>query len=223
MASGHDSRKSFIRATIQVARKFDSDRVDLDWEYPQTQTDMNNFGLLLAEWRVAVNEEAMFTCKPRLLLSAATYYNPEVMFDNVHRMYLVESINKSLDWINAMCYDYHGSWDVTATGTLAALYDTNSNVITSYGLQSWIKAKIQQEKLVMGLTLYGRTWRLTDPSSRGIGAPAVGLGPGNVEQCFIQKCKTSIPKIKPWWCLMSQPYLIILLQEPLGLDMTVLD
>ncbi|KAM0026199.1 putative chitinase [Helianthus debilis subsp. tardiflorus] len=77
-----------------------------------------------------------------------------------------------------MCYDYHGSWDLTATGAQAALYDPNSNVSTSYGLHSWIKAKIRREKLVMGLPLYGRTWQLKDPSLYGIGAPAVDVGPG---------------------------------------------
>ncbi|KAK9055159.1 hypothetical protein SSX86_026241 [Deinandra increscens subsp. villosa] len=178
MASSPDSRGIFISSTIQVARQFNFDGVDLDWEYPQTQTDMDNFGLLLDEWRVAVNEEAESTGEQQLLLSAATHYKPEITFDEVVN-YPVESINNNLDWINAMCYDYHGSWDVTATGTLAALYDPNGDVSTSDGLQSWIDAGIHIEKLVMGLPLYGRTWTLKDPGTYGIGAPAVGLGPGN--------------------------------------------
>ncbi|XP_076928324.1 class V chitinase CHIT5a-like [Bidens hawaiensis] len=179
MALGHDSRKSFILSAIEVARKFDFDGVDLDWEFPQTPSDMVNFGHLLHEWRVAIKKEAKSTGKPQLLLSAATYFKPEVTLDDVYRKYPVESINKNLDWINAMCYDYHGSWDLSATGTLAALYDPNSNVSTSYGLQSWIKAKIHREKLVMGLPLYGATWQLKDPALYGIGAPAVNVGPGD--------------------------------------------
>ncbi|KAF5802759.1 putative chitinase [Helianthus annuus] len=178
MASSYDSRKNFILSTIEVARKFDFDGVDLDWEFPQTPIDMVNFRHLLHEWRVAVKKEAKSTCRPQLLLSAATYYKPEITLDNVYRKYPVKSINKNLDWINAMCYDYHGSWDLTTTGAQAALYDPNSNVSTSYGLHSWIKAKIQREKLVMGLPLYGRTWQLKDPSLYGIGAPAVDVGPG---------------------------------------------
>ncbi|XP_019055522.1 PREDICTED: chitinase-like protein 4 [Nelumbo nucifera] len=31
----------------------------------------------------------------------------------------------------------------------------------------------------MGLPLYGRTWKLKDPNVHGIGAPAVGVGPGD--------------------------------------------
>ncbi|KAI3694748.1 hypothetical protein L1987_77718 [Smallanthus sonchifolius] len=178
MALGHDSRKRFILSTIEVARKFDFDGVDLDWEFPETPIDMVNFHHLLHEWRVAVKKEARSTDRPQLLLSAATYFKPEVTLDDVYRKYPVASINKNLDWINAMCYDYRGSWDRTATGAQAALYDPHSNVSTSYGLQSWIKAKLQREKLVMGLPLYGRTWQLKDPSLYGIGAPAVDVGPG---------------------------------------------
>ncbi|XP_076888772.1 class V chitinase CHIT5a-like [Bidens hawaiensis] len=178
MASAQDSRDRFIRSTIQVAREFNFDGLDFDWELPQTQPDMENFGLLLDEWRAAVNEEAELTCKPRLLLSAATYYKQVIPYDVVHS-YPVESINRNLDWINAMCYDYHGSWDVTPTGTLAALYDPNGDISTRDGLQSWMDAGLQQEKLVMGLPLYGRTWELQDPAVYGIGAPAVGLGPGD--------------------------------------------
>ncbi|KAI3801755.1 hypothetical protein L1987_29869 [Smallanthus sonchifolius] len=125
MASSPGSRERFISSTIHVARQFGFDGVVLDWEYPQTQTDMDNFGLLLDEWRVAVNQEALSTDKPKLFLSAATYYK--------------------------LCNR----------------------------LQSWINVGIQREKLIMGLPLYGRTWKLQDPNVDGIRAPAVGLGPGN--------------------------------------------
>lgn len=182
MASSHKSRKTFIASTIEVARKFDFDGVDLDWEFPKTPKDMKNFRHLLHEWRVAVKKEAKANDTPQLLLSAATYYSPEVNLDNIHRKYPVESINENLDWINAMCYDYRGSWDLSATGSPALLYDSNSNVSTSYGLQAWIEAKIQREKLVMGLPLYGRTWQLKDPTLYGIGAPAVDVGPGDEGQ-----------------------------------------
>ncbi|KAI3801752.1 hypothetical protein L1987_29866 [Smallanthus sonchifolius] len=133
--------RKFHQFHIQVAREFSFDGVDLDWEYPQTQIDIDNFGMLLDECGAAINEEAHSTGNSKLLLSAATYYKPVINWDVVHT-YPVKSINNNLDWINAMCYDYHGKWNVTAAGYLAALYDPNGDVSTSDGLQSWINAGI---------------------------------------------------------------------------------
>nr|GMC61357.1 acidic mammalian chitinase-like [Ipomoea batatas]GMC65096.1 acidic mammalian chitinase-like [Ipomoea batatas] len=60
----------------------------------------------------------------------------------------------------------------------AALFDPKSNISSSYGLGKWIEAGLLRSKLIMGLALYGRTWKLKDPSLQGIGAPAVDVGPG---------------------------------------------
>lgn len=178
MASSSSSRKNFIYSTIEVARKFGFDGIDLDWEFPQTPNDMGNLGILLYEWRAAVKAEASSTGRPQLLLSAATYFSVDFFLAEVYRKYPVTSVGKNLDWINAMCYDYHGSWDVSTTGAQAALFDPKSNVTTSYGLGSWIRAGFPRKKLIMGLPLYGRTWTLKDPTLHGIGAPAVAAGPG---------------------------------------------
>ncbi|KAK2994325.1 hypothetical protein RJ640_009466 [Escallonia rubra] len=180
MSSNSSSRKVFIDSAIEVARKFGFDGIDLDWEYPRTQDEMENFGILLHEWRAEVEKEAVATSRPPLLLSAATYFAVDIFINEVYRSYPVGSVSENLDWINAMCYDYRGWWDTSATGAHAALYDPKSNVSTSYGLRSWIKAGFPGKKLIMGLPLYGRSWKLKDPMAHGVGAPAVGLGPGEL-------------------------------------------
>ncbi|KAF2309906.1 hypothetical protein GH714_005562 [Hevea brasiliensis] len=64
-------------------------------------------------------------------------------------------------------------------GAHAALYDPKGNISTSCGLKSWIRAGMPWHMVVMGLPLYGRTWKLKDPNLNEIGAPVVGLGPGD--------------------------------------------
>ncbi|WOG96681.1 hypothetical protein DCAR_0416017 [Daucus carota subsp. sativus] len=178
MASTGWSRKSFIDSSIEVARKFGFDGVDLDWEFPQTPGDMVNFGVLIQEWRAEVKKEAKASYKPQLLLAAATYYSANGNFTGIPVKYPGASISKNLDWINAMNYDYYGKWTPNATGSHAALFDLTGNLSTSYGLKSWIKAGVPRRKVIMGLPLYGKTWSLKDPEVSGLGAPAMGIGPG---------------------------------------------
>lgn len=179
MASTSATRLNFIKSSIEIARKYEFDGFDLDWEFPQNKKDMENFAILLNEWRVEVKKESWTTKRPQLLITAAVYFSVDFFLWGEFRSYNVPSINKNLDWINLMFYDYRGSWDTSATGAQAALFDTKSNVSTSYGLSTWIKAGALRSKLIMGLPLYGRTWKLKDPNVDGIGAPAVGVGPGD--------------------------------------------
>ncbi|KAH6834048.1 hypothetical protein C2S53_004850 [Perilla frutescens var. hirtella] len=179
MASKAQSRAAFIRSSIQVARRFGFDGIDLDWEYPENQTHMDNFGTLLKKWRKEVQKEATTTGRAPLLLTAAVYY-AAVFPWGAHQAYPAASIKKNLDFINVMTYDYYGDWDTTATGAHAALYDPSpaANVSGRAGLESWTRAGLPPRKLVMGVPLYGRTWTLANPSSSGIGARAVGVGRG---------------------------------------------
>ncbi|CAM9001068.1 unnamed protein product [Rhodiola kirilowii] len=188
MASNPRSRRNFIYSSIEVARKFGFDGVDLDWEFPANQDEMRDLGYLLKEWREAIEEEAKASCKPRLLLVAAVYYSMQrVNRDGIYYRYPVESMAEHMDWINPMTYDYHGSWEPTQTGAHTALFDKKSNLSTNHGLMSWIEAGMPKEKIVLGLALYGRVWDLQDPNANnGIGAPSVVLDPLTSTMTFSQ-------------------------------------
>lgn len=179
MASNPDSRAAFINSTISVARKYGFDGLDFDWQFPNTPQDMSNLSLLFKEWREAIENESSISGKTKLFLSAAVYFASSFFLSNRSTAYPIEAINKYVDFVSPMCYDYRGSWDTSVTGEHALLYDKASNINTSYGISSWIKAGVSPEKLVMGLPLHGRTWQLKSSSDNGIGAPAVGTGPGS--------------------------------------------
>ncbi|KAG6424217.1 hypothetical protein SASPL_114632 [Salvia splendens] len=180
LASNRSSRHAQISFT--PASKFDG--VDLDWEFPQTPTEMENLGFLLDQWREAVQNEAANTRRRPLLLTATVYYSAEFSW-GVPRAFPAASMSRNLDLINVMNYDYHGSWNTSFTGAHSALLDPNGNMSTSYRLGSWIRAGVPLRKLVMGLPLYGRTWKLRNRGVHGVGAAAVGVGPGSDEPCML--------------------------------------
>lgn len=170
MASQAVSRKSFIDSSIGLARSNNFHGLDLDWEYPSTPTQMTNFGLLLAEWRVAVASESRRSGNTPLLLSAAVFRSSDHYTIN----YPISSISNSLDWINVMAYDFYGPVWSSVTGPPAALYNPGTTKSGSYGITTWIQAGVAAKKIVLGLPFYGRAWKLANANNNGFFAPTVG-------------------------------------------------
>ncbi|RZC86546.1 hypothetical protein C5167_029898 [Papaver somniferum] len=178
MACKQKTRGYFIESTIEVARKYGFDGVNLGWEFPYGEEGMNNLVSLLAELRLAVDKEAHQTGNTKLGIGVSVFFAPDLsLMSSKCRVYPAEVIAAKVDFINVMCYDYAGHWDTSRTGSIAALYNNSCNYSTSYGIHKWIEGGVPREKLVMGLPLYGRTWKLKDRNNNGIGAPAVGTGP----------------------------------------------
>jgi len=177
IASDPTARAAFINSTIDVARTFGFDGIDFDWEFPKNTKEMNDLGELLFQWRKAISEEGASTGRPPLLLTAAVYFAVNFSIFGEPRMYPVNSINENLDWVNVMSYELHGARS-NKTGAPSGTFDPKSNVSVVSGLLSWIQSGVVPEKLVMGMPLYGKSWKLRDPNVHGIGAPSVGSGPG---------------------------------------------
>ncbi|XP_004501097.1 class V chitinase [Cicer arietinum] len=175
MASQASSRKSFIDSSIKLARDNNFNGLDLDWEYPSSNTDMTNFGSLIKEWRAAVAAEASSSGKPALLLSAAVGGSDQI---TPLQYYPGQDIANNLDWVNVMTYDLFTSDGYpTTTQPPAPLKNPTGQFSVDEGITKWIGLGVPKSKLALGLPFYGYKWSLSDPNIHGLFSKAnQGLG-----------------------------------------------
>ncbi|XP_031274642.1 putative cysteine-rich receptor-like protein kinase 20 [Pistacia vera] len=172
MASSPSYRKSFIDSSIEIARLYGFQGLDLAWQFPNDNSDMSNMGILLQEWKSAVALEVRNSSQPELILTARVAYSPFMSA----RSYPLEAIQQYLNWVNLGAAGYHKPQLENVTGAHAALYDPSSDVYTDQGVREWMDGGLSANKLVLGLPLYGYAWKLVNPEDNSIGAPATGPG-----------------------------------------------
>ena len=86
--------------------------------------------------------------------------------------YDIPGLNKNLDYINLMTYDYI-SQSSSRTGFNAPLYNASDNIV-----QYWIEKGANPNKIILGLPLYGYSFLLDNSANNGVGA--LVKGPANV-------------------------------------------
>jgi len=186
MAKDDKKRAMFVNSTVEFLKKHKFDGLDLDWEYPAKRggapEDKKNFIHLARDLKEAFKEH-------KFLLTAAIGAGKAT----IDISYDVPAMYKYLDYVNVMCYDYHGKWD-KKTGHNAPLRarpdEVGGNVFLNldYTINYLIKKGAKPEKTVLGVPLYGRSFLLTSPAMNHMGDPAKSTsfaGPYTREQGFL--------------------------------------
>ncbi|KAI8146556.1 glycoside hydrolase superfamily [Fennellomyces sp. T-0311] len=156
MAADANQRKNFIQWNIDQINKYDTDGVDIDWEYPGRQgagcnafdaaNDINNYIVLLKELREAL--DGLQGTKKEITIAA--YVKP---FDNVAGFASV------VDRFSLMTYDINGAWNDTTGPNAPFNFEPGHGDADSYvsAIQGWIQAGAPKEKIVPGIAFYGRS------------------------------------------------------------------
>ncbi|CAI8610479.1 unnamed protein product [Vicia faba] len=163
-------RKSFIDSSIKTARKYGFQGIDFRGARPKLGKELANFATLLKEWRIAITSEARNIKKPDLVLVMAGYY----LKASDSFSYPFESMQKNLDWVHFVAYDYYLPEKESVTGFHAALYGSSGWENTDSGIKEWRKRGFSSNKLVIGLPYHGYAWRLMEQGEGGVGKPASG-------------------------------------------------
>lgn len=216
------SREKFAASCVAFCKKYGFDGVDLDWEYPVSgglennkyrPEDKQNYTLLVKEIRRQFDLQEAVDGKQWLIsIASPAGYDKYVNFE-------MAELAKTLDFINIMTYDYHGSWENTtnhqaplyADPSRAAGIDGKYNI--SYTVDMYLKDGIDPAKLNLGAPLYGRTWAGVGPANNGLYQPSTGAGSGTWEKGVIDffdlanKLKNQPDVYKLYWDEAAQvPY-----------------
>lgn len=159
------ARDEFSKSVLNLCKYFNTDGIDLDWEYPAIEgypghafkiEDKQNFTALMESLRKVMGK------KYELSFAAGGFQ---------------KFIDQSIDWkevmkiadrVNVMSYDlYHGY--STITGHHTALYSNPSqHESTDNAVQELVKKGVPRSKIVIGAAFYARVWENVEPTNNGL-------------------------------------------------------
>ncbi len=189
-------RANLIDQTIQFIDYVGFDFVDIDWEYPNSvrqpdlidnkrdegtpaanPSDIENFTILLEEFRVALDELGETNDK-YYELSVAVPASVTALENN----YQIEQVFEICDFVNLMTYDLNGAWSPT-TGHQTNLYSSSQDPMGDEGysidkvVQYLINDKgVDSSKIVIGSAFYTRGWQGVESENNGLYSNVIKTG-----------------------------------------------
>ncbi|MEY4594084.1 MAG: hypothetical protein RIQ47_494 [Bacteroidota bacterium] len=170
IAASPSYRAAFAHDCNTMVLTYGLDGIDIDWEYPSTLTEKQNYTLLLQQVRDSLDAIANLVNRP-LQLSIATGASP------THMMY-VDWLNviPLLDRVNLMSYDFYGTWS-PITNHNAPLFPVASGAQSGFSCAEAVTNLLNQgvppSIINMGVAWYGRS-QLTS-GNPGLQVPGTGM------------------------------------------------
>jgi len=170
------SRDVFIDSVMEFLTRYKLDGLDIDWEYPGMPgaghpfraEDKQNFTLLLKELRARFDAETAKTHR-RLYLTIAAGASDEFL-DHTE----MAQVQRYLDTVNLMAYDYYEPSSDAITGHHAPLFtnpDDPKKVSSDASVQAFEKAGVPATKILLGLPFYGHMWGQVADRNHGLYQP----------------------------------------------------
>ena len=168
------------------------DGINIDWEYPGIDPgngahfsagDRHNATQLLKEFRRQLDEYGESTGRHYLL-------TVDIPGGNVNSSgsWELHQVADTVDWIDVMTFDFHGSWDPITAFNSPFTFDPNEPPVGNGVIQStwntagsvayFLQNGVRPSKLAVGIPFYGKEYVGVGPANHGL-YQAHGAAPGN--------------------------------------------
>ncbi|RHZ55467.1 hypothetical protein CDV55_101207 [Aspergillus turcosus] len=169
-ATKQEHRATFVNNLVSFMSRHNLDGLDFDWEYPGapdipditpgSPDEGKNYLAFLQLLRSKLPSGKSIS----IALPASFWYL---------KQYPVKNIAKYVDYFIYMTYDLHGQWDVDNKSAMPGCEAGNclrshvNKTETHDAMVMITKAGVEARQLVIGITSYGRSFRMKDSSCSG--------------------------------------------------------
>lgn len=206
------SRRNFVQSVMDFLDRYRLDGLDIDWEYPGMPgaghpfrpEDKRNFTRLLKDLRTEFKRRAMKT-RHRLFLTFAAGASQEYIAHTE-----LSKLQKYVDTVNLMAYDYYVPTMSPLTGHHAPLY-TNptdpAHISADASVQSFEKAGVPAAKILLGVPFYGHAWAHVPELNHGLFQPSQPAPQGYAPYSLLAGAIAKSAFTRYWDPISSVPYL----------------
>jgi chitinase len=212
MALTKKSRQIFIDSAVKFLERNQLDGLDIDWEYPGLAgagnrfraEDKQNYTELCKELRERFDKQGKRLQRP-LLLSVAAGATSDFL-ENTE----MGKVQKYLDTVNVMAYDFYEAGVTAITGNHAPLFTDPTDpkkISADRSVREFEQAGVPAEKIVLGVPFYGHVWGDVNGTNNALFQPGKAVPNSFAHYNDIQSTMIGHGFVRYWDAAASAPYL----------------
>ena len=212
MAVTKTSRDLFIESVVEFINRNHLDGLDIDWEYPGLvgagnhfrPEDKQNYTLLLKELRHRFNQQEKKLHR-RLYITIAAGASSDFLAHTE-----MNKVQKYVDTVNLMAYDYYEPTDDAIAGHHAPLFTNPADpkkVSADRSVQEFEHAGVPAAKIILGVPFYGHVWGAVTDTNHGLFQPGKPIPNAFAKYGNITATMLNNGFVRYWDPIASVPYL----------------
>lgn len=212
MALTKTSRDLFIESVVEFINRNHLDGLDIDWEYPGLvgagnhfrPEDKQNYTLLLKELRHRFNQQEKKLHR-RLYITIAAGASSDFLAHTE-----MNKVQKYVDTVNLMAYDYYEPTDDAIAGHHAPLFTNPADpkkISADRSVQEFEHAGVPAAKIILGVPFYGHVWGAVTDTDHGLFQPGKPIPNAFAKYGNITATMLNNGFVRYWDPIASVPYL----------------